>query len=137
MGEPEIEVVRDQYDAVNRRDWERAMSHYAEDVELVIPDEMEIRVGTFTGLEAVRTWFSDWFSSFDRDLHFEIEEIRRLEDGSVYVAAVNRAHGKLSGIEVTMTVFWHYEFRDRHITRLKQFRSRDDAVRELGGRGLT
>jgi ketosteroid isomerase-like protein len=35
MSRENLEIVRDQYAATNRRDFHRAMSHYAENVELV------------------------------------------------------------------------------------------------------
>ena len=37
------EIVRDQYAATNERGFGRAMSHYAEDVEMVIPRERSSR----------------------------------------------------------------------------------------------
>ena len=36
MSKENVEVVRDQFAAVNERDFPRAMGHYAEDVELVV-----------------------------------------------------------------------------------------------------
>ena len=70
MSDAEIEVIRDQYAAVNERDWKRAMSHYADEVELEIPGS-GLQSGTFRGKEAVGEWFGDWMATFDRDLHFE------------------------------------------------------------------
>jgi ketosteroid isomerase-like protein len=63
MSQENVEVIRDQYAATNQRDFERVMSHYDEDVELVfnVPD---IRAGTFTGREATGRWFGDWLPQF-------------------------------------------------------------------------
>jgi len=119
VGEAEIEVLRDQYAAVNERDWERAMSHYAEDVVLVVPPGQGLPAGTFSGREAVGRWFGDWFSSFDRSLHFEIMEIRQDEDGSVFLDAVNRARGRTSGIEVAGRVRWRYELHGDKIIHVE------------------
>ncbi len=112
------DVIRDQYAAVNERDWERAMSHYAEDVELVIPAG-GIRSGTFSGRDEVGRWFGDWFSSFGRDLHFEILRLEELPDGSIEVTAENVATGKASGAEVRATVAWRYGFRDGRISHVE------------------
>jgi len=120
VGSAELEVIRDQYAAVNERDWERAMSHYAEDVVLVVPPDQGVRAGTFSGREAVGRWFGDWFSSFDRDLHFEIMEISEDEDGSVFLDAVNRARGRTSGIELAGRVRWRFELRGDKIVRVEQ-----------------
>jgi ketosteroid isomerase-like protein len=113
-----IEVIRDQYAATNQRDWERVMSHYAEDVVLVIHGE-GIRSGTFDGREATGSWFGEWFGTFDSDACFEIKEIAELEDGSVAVVADHHARGRASGVEVHGTVAWLYRFRDGKIVRVE------------------
>jgi glutamate-1-semialdehyde 2,1-aminomutase len=112
------DAIRDQYAAVNERDWGRAMSHYDPDVELVVP-RAGIRAGTFRGRDAVGNWFGEWMSTFDQGLHFEITELRELPDGSVEVTADHIARGKSSGAEVTMTVHWRYGFRDGRIVRVE------------------
>jgi glutamate-1-semialdehyde 2,1-aminomutase len=112
------DVVRDQYAAVNERDWERAMSHYHPDVELVAP-RGGIRAGTFRGRDAVGRWFGEWMSTFDEGLHFEITELRELPDGSVEVTADHVARGRASGAEVRSVVAWRYEFRDGRIVRVE------------------
>ena len=76
MAKPEtdpINVIRDQYAATNERDFERAMSYYADDVVLVI-EEGVLNTGTFEGKEAVGEWFGDWFRAFGSDYSFEILE---------------------------------------------------------------
>ena len=117
MSDAEIEVIRDQYAAVNERDWERVMSHYAEDVELIVPGS-GITSGTFEGKKAVGEWFGDWMGTFDYDLHFEIRELTRLRDGTLLVIADHRARGKGSGVEVEQPIAWRYWFRDGKIARL-------------------
>jgi hypothetical protein len=37
VSERDIDVVLDQFDSVNERDFERAMGHYADDVVLIVP----------------------------------------------------------------------------------------------------
>ena len=37
MSQENLEIVLDQYAATDERDFRRAMSHYAEDVEMVVP----------------------------------------------------------------------------------------------------
>jgi glutamate-1-semialdehyde 2,1-aminomutase len=112
------DVIRDQYAAVNERDWKRAMSHYHPDVELVAPRH-GIRTGTFRGRDAVGRWFGEWMSTFDEGLHFEITELRELPDGSVEVTADHVARGRASGAEVRAVVGWRYEFRDGRIVRVE------------------
>ena len=118
MPSSNIDVIRDQYAAVNERDFERAMSHYAKDVVLVVTGS-GIRSGTFEGREATGEWFGDWFSTFDRGLRFEIKEIDEREDGSFQLVAELRARGRVSGAEVTGTVVWRYRLRDGKIVHVE------------------
>jgi len=43
ISEQNVEIVRDQYASTNERGFGRAMSRYAEDVEMVIPRERSSR----------------------------------------------------------------------------------------------
>ena len=76
MSQENVEVVRDQFAAVNERDFPRAMGHYAEDVELVVDTYSFLEGGTFKGRHAVGEWFADWFSTFEPDYRFDIKETR-------------------------------------------------------------
>jgi len=117
-GPGNIEVIRDQYEAVNERDFERAMSHYAEDVVLVVRGR-GITSGTFEGREATGEWFGDWFRTFGRDSRFKLVELEEREDGSVHLAAEFEGQGRASGVEVTGTVVWEYRFRDGKIVHVE------------------
>ena len=110
-----VEIIRDHYAATNERNFPRAMSHYAEDVVLVIPGW--IHGGTFEGRAAVGEWFGDWFATFDRDAQFEIEEITDLDDASVFLIAKHHASGRASGVEVEQDVVWIYRLRAGRISR--------------------
>ena len=124
----DADVIRDQYEAVNERDWARAMSHYAEDVEMVIPSSGFLVAGTFRGRDAVGRWFGDWFGTFDRDTHFDIREITELRDGSSLIGADVVARGRTSGASAETTVFWVYRLREGKVIHLEYFVSREDAV---------
>jgi ketosteroid isomerase-like protein len=127
----DAEVIRDQYEAVNERDFERAMSHYADDVELVVPRTTFLASGTFHGRDAVGRWFGDWFATFDRDIHFDVREITELEDGSFLLVADVEARGRTSGAGANATVVWVYRLRDGKIVHVESYASREEAV---GGR---
>ena len=135
-----VEVIRDQYAATNERDFERAMSHYADDVVLVVHGE-GIRTGRFEGREAVGSWFGEWFSTFDRDARFEIREVRELEDEVVALVADHHARGRASGAEVHGRVTWLYWLHGGKIVRVEgntDFSSMDpdEAMRLLRSQAL-
>jgi ketosteroid isomerase-like protein len=132
MSKENVEIVRDQYAATNERDFERAMSHYAEDVEMVIPSATNLMSGTFAGRDEVGRWFGDWFATFDRDAHFDIERIVDVDESSVLLIARHRARGRASGIEVEDDVFWLYRLREGKIAYVRAFETRAEALETLG-----
>ncbi|HEX6585611.1 MAG TPA: nuclear transport factor 2 family protein [Solirubrobacterales bacterium] len=127
MASSDIDVVRDQFGAVNERDFARAMNHYADDVVLVVPGE-GLQSGTFEGKQAVGEWFGDWFRTFDRDYRFEVKEARELRDGLIYLLAEHGGRGRLSGAEVQGENAYLYRVRDGKVFRVGFFASRDEAL---------
>ena len=71
MSQENVQIVLDQYDATNERDFRRVMSYYDKDVELVAREPW-LLTGAFKGREAVGSWFGDWFRTFDRDARFDV-----------------------------------------------------------------
>lgn len=131
MSEEDVEVVRDQFAAVNERDFPRAMSHYADDVVLVVSPEAFLEAGTFQGREAVGEWFGNWFRTFGPGYRFELEEARDLGD-SVLVVASHRGHGRTSGAEVRGKTAYLYRLRGGKIVRAELYPSRHDALEAAG-----
>jgi ketosteroid isomerase-like protein len=134
MSQQNLAVVRDQFEAVNERDFPRAMSHYAEDVVLVVRPDAFLGAGTFEGRDAVGRWFGDWFSSFEPDYRFEFEEMRDLGD-VVFLAASHRGRGRSSGAEVNGCTGYLYTVRDGKIVRAELYPSPAEALQaaELQG----
>lgn len=128
MSQADVDVVIDQFEAVNERDFGRAMDHYAEDVVLVVPQGENLQnPGIYEGKQAVGEWFGDWFRTFDRDYHFEIKEAREL-GGVVFLFATHGGHGRLSGAPVSGENAYLYRVRDSRISRVGFFATRDDAL---------
>jgi ketosteroid isomerase-like protein len=127
----EVQVILDQYEATNARDFERVMSCYADDVELIVR-EPYLTAGRFKGRDAVGAWFGDWFNTFDRDITFEVRECRKLPNGDVLLVAANRARGRASGVELEGTVVWVYRVADGKITRVEGYPTREAALEAAG-----
>ena len=131
MSQADIEILRDQYEAVNERDWKRAMSHYAEDVVLSVPPgETGLNAfepGTVEGKEAVGAWFGDWFGTFERDYRFVIEEIEDL-GGVIFMRASHGGHGRLSGAAVHGENAYLYRLREGKIVWLGFYGTREEAL---------
>jgi ketosteroid isomerase-like protein len=129
MARENVEIVRDQYAATNERDFARAMSHYAEDVEMVV--HHGLRGGVFKGRRAVGDWFGDWFATFDRDAHFDVEETTALDEDSVLLVANHHATGRKSGVEVSEQVVWLYRLSGGKITSVEGYETRGEALEAL------
>ena len=123
----DIDVLQDQFEATNERDFERAMSHYSEDVVLVVHPDAFLDAGTFEGKEAVGRYFGEWFATFEPGYHFELDLTRDLGE-SVLMVATHRGRGRTSGIEVHNKTGYHYTFRNGKIARIEIFADADAAV---------
>jgi ketosteroid isomerase-like protein len=135
VAERDVEVVVDQFEAVNERDFERAMDHYAEHVVLVVPPaESAPEPGTFEGKEAVGRWFGNWFQAFGPDYHFELEEARMIGD-QVFIRAAHGGRGRASGVEVHGELSYLYRVKDGKVAHVRIFTSPEEALGEAGSPG--
>jgi ketosteroid isomerase-like protein len=131
VSEQDVQVVVEQFAAVNERDFERAMSMYAEDVELFVDPRAFLEGGTFQGRDAVGEWFGNWFRTFERDYRFDIEEARDLGDAILLVAS-HRGRGRTSGAEVHGRNGYLYRVRDGEIVGAELYPGREEALEASG-----
>jgi ketosteroid isomerase-like protein len=128
VSQADVDVVLDQFAAVNERDFARAMSHYAEDVVLVVDPGWGITSGSYEGKAAVGEWFGDWFRQFADDYHFQIKEARDLGGGGVYLAAGHGGTGRKSGAPIGAESGYLYLVRDGKIARAQLFTAPEAAL---------
>ncbi len=131
MSEENVEVVRDLFAATNERDFPRAMSHYAEDVELIAEADSFLEPGTFKGRHAVGRWFGNWLAAFEPGYHFDIEETRDLGD-VVFLYATCYGRGRTSGVEVHSQTGFLYRLRGGKIARVELYPGRAEALEAAG-----
>src|SRR3954454_13277822 len=86
-----VELVRSQWEAVNRRDLDALMSLCSPDG---VYDPSPGGVGIFEGPAAIRGFLEDWWGAFE-ELRFELEEVRDL--GNSVVFAVVRQDARPAG----------------------------------------
>ena len=127
MAQDPTDVLREQFAATNDRDFARAMTYYADDVVLVV-EEGFLNTGTFEGKEAVGEWYGDWFRAFSSDYRFEIEELRELAPGLVFMTARYGGSGRVSGVEVRDRRAYLYRVEDGKIARIQFFLTSEDAI---------
>jgi ketosteroid isomerase-like protein len=129
VSEADIAVIREQYEATNRRDFGHVMDLYADGVVMRVPRVEGVQnPGTYKGKEAVGEWFGDWFRTFSDDYHFEIQEIRELEGNLIFMTATHGGTGRLSGVEVHSENGYLYRVRDGKITEVGFFATPKDAL---------
>jgi ketosteroid isomerase-like protein len=131
MSDANVELVRDHFAATNERDFPRAMSHYAEDVELVVDAKAFLESGSFKGREAVGQWFGSWFSTFEPGYHFDIEETREV-GGVVVLIASHHGRGRSSGIEVHGQTGYVYKVREGKIVHVELHATPAKALESAG-----
>jgi ketosteroid isomerase-like protein len=126
MSEQDIQVVRDQFDAVNERDFARAMDGYTDDVVLVVAPPGP-NPGTYAGKDAVGEWFGDWFRAFGDDYHFDVDEAREIGD-AVFIHARHGGSGKVSGANVRGENSYLYWVRGGKVARVNFYATREEAL---------
>ena len=83
-----VELVRSQFEALNRRDLDGVMSRVAEDGVL------DGRADLVEGRAAIRGFLDEWFGAYE-ELDYELEEVSHLGGGVVFAVAIQ--NGRLVG----------------------------------------
>jgi ketosteroid isomerase-like protein len=131
MSQENVAVVCDHFAATNERDFPRAMSHYSENVELVVDPDAFFEHGTFKGREAVGEWFGNWFRTFEPGYHFDVQEARDLGDVVLLVAS-HHGRGRSSGAGVHGQTGYLYTVRDGKIVRVELYPGRAEVLEAAG-----
>jgi ketosteroid isomerase-like protein len=130
VAEQDVEIVCDQFAAVNERDFERAMNHYADDVVLVVAKGGP-EPGTYEGKETVGRWFGNWFQAFAPDYRFDIDDARSLGD-VIFLHARHGGRGRASGAEVWGELSYLYQVQNGKVARVEIYPTRDEALAAAG-----
>ena len=106
-----VELVRRQFEALDRGDLDGVMSNVAEDGVL------DGRADLVEGRAAIRGFLDEWFKAYD-ELDYELEEVSHLGSGVVFAVVIQE--GRLVGSEghIRQREGWIYLFEGGSITRL-------------------
>jgi ketosteroid isomerase-like protein len=130
MSDQNVEIVRQGYEAFNRRDLDAVLAGMHPDVEWHVPDILP-EPDTYHGPEGVRRFWEGWMESFD-DFTVEVTE---LVDCGERVVAMTRVGGRVRGSGSTLhtpTYAQVWTFRDGQVVRVEMFPSKEEAL-EAGG----
>ena len=91
-------------------------------------------VGVFTGRDALRRYYEDWYETFD-ELRADAEEL--IDAGGDHVVAVLHVIGQMKGsdAEVDMQVAVVYTVEDGLIVRGREYATREQAMQAAGAAG--
>ena len=127
-----VAIARKFIDAFNRLDVDTALADA--DPDIVLKEWVEAPgAQTYHGFEGVRAAISNWFETWEW-MQVEIKDIAEVGDDSVLLTLYQRAKGTGSGIEVDLTTFSVYRFRDGKVKGIELYIERDA---ELEAAGLT
>jgi ketosteroid isomerase-like protein len=129
MSQENVELVLEQFEATNRREFDVPVASWAEDIEL-ITREGDINSGTYLGREVVAEFFGGWFRAF-REVHFDVLDIRPAGD-SVAVKGSHRVRGRHSDVEVSEVFFYEYRLNGGKVIGIRFHNSWDDALEAVG-----
>jgi len=116
-------------DAFNRRELDVLVANAEPDVEL---HEWPNAPGaeTHRGPDGLRKAFDSWFEIWEW-MHLEIEDITDVGDRVLFTLH-QRAKGRGSEIEIEITSFNVYSFRDGKVSRIQLFTERQPALEAAG-----
>jgi ketosteroid isomerase-like protein len=130
MSEENVEIVLGYFHAT---DLAGAIGALDEDVTFAFHGQARRLAGaeSVSGKKAAIDWLTDWFSQFESDYRFEIEEARDLGD-RVLVVTNHRAKGRASGVPISQQTTQVMTLRDGKIVRQDFFANRGEALEAAG-----
>jgi ketosteroid isomerase-like protein len=137
MSQENVEIVRQLYEAVARRDRDTVLSIYHPDVEWDHTHNLELAglMGgqtVYNGHEGVRRWSREFYEAWD-SVEADLVDLIDAGEDQVIVVLNYRCRGLASGAEVQFTrMAGVMTFRDRQIVKAEWFKERAAALEAAG-----
>ncbi|MFL5821577.1 MAG: nuclear transport factor 2 family protein [Solirubrobacteraceae bacterium] len=129
MGEA-LQIVRRQYEAFVRQDWEGLFAFYAPEIEADLSRSGLPDLGTYHGHDGLREGWGRWRGVWER---YDLELEKLLESGDRVLALTRvQARSKGHGIDTTVRAADLFTVRDGLIVRFTNYFDRDAARRDAG-----
>ena len=130
MSEENVEVVRQIFEAFNRRDWAAWESHHHRDVVWSNPPEAPDS-GTRRGIGEIRRIF-DELLEVGGDWQVEVDEIATVGEDTVLIRGRSVFVGRVSRVPVEDALLQVFELEDGRVCRVQTFRSLSEALEAAG-----
>jgi ketosteroid isomerase-like protein len=123
-----VELAGRSFAAAGRHDLDALMSFYAADA---VWDMSDVGVGTFEGTTAIRSFFEDWWATWE-DHHQEIREFQDFGNGVLFAAI--QEDGRLPGSDrrVEHTRGWVATWMNDLVVRMTAYLDIDEARAAAG-----
>jgi ketosteroid isomerase-like protein len=131
MSEENVEIVREIYDAVARRDAPSAFAVYAEDIVWEVSARRAIVMDrAYHGHEGVRRFWRDALLAFG-EVDLLVEEL--IDAGDRVIALIQeREIGRSSGVPVEATHAAIWTLAEGKVVRMQVFDDREQALNAVG-----
>ena len=124
------ELVRRLFDAFGRADFDAALALVDEDVDWGEPPDMPDTGGGYRGHAGLRAGFGRFMGAWE-ELRVDLEEVTEVGERVVALTHwVGRSRG--TGLEVDQRVAQVYELHEGKVAKVRQFRTRDEALAAAG-----
>jgi len=131
MSDPRVAALDHAIARWNAGDWTAATEGADPGIEWVTPPE-DPDTATYRGAEGIRAYWAQWAEALE-DVRMEVEEY--VPAGERLVVTLRRSgRGRASGAHVEDRLFLVYSFRGERVSRVQEFREREQAL-SAAGRG--
>ena len=131
MSQENVEIVRRNTDAFNRRDLDGLLESWASDAVLDWSNARAPYAGVYRGHGEIRAFLEGFLATWD-EVRFEIVDVPvEVEDGLLITENVAYLRGR-DGIEVQARSAWLITIRDGEQTSLKLYQTKQEALEAAG-----
>jgi ketosteroid isomerase-like protein len=126
MGESNLELVRQGFQAMRDGDPEALMPFIHPEFEVTTPPQLAAEPDTYRGPDGVRRYFESFYEAMDR-VSFEAEEFKPVGE-LVVVKCVLHTRGRTTGLEAEQRVALVYELKDDKAYRIQVYATLEEAM---------
>src|SRR4051794_577259 len=129
MSQKNVEAVRRILDAWADGDWSIGNDYLDEHAVCVVSSDFPA-FGAYFGIDGIRAYWRDFVAQWEQ-LTIEAERLQDVGD-TVLASVVQRAKGRVSGIEGEMSYFTLFTFRGGKIVRMESIMREAEALAAVG-----
>jgi ketosteroid isomerase-like protein len=127
MAERDVELLRERLSLLQREGYESLLGQLHPEFEMTTLPGIAAEPQTYRGVEGMRHWWESFYEVMD-EVAVEPTEYHDAGEGRVVVAAVLRAKGQASGLEVAQDAFMMIHLRDDLLHRIDFFFTLEEAL---------